>query len=95
MRRPPSVHEFQPDHSTGSLIGRMAESLGPERYKRLLQIIVGGIVALFGAALAFRLPKKKLESDASVEETVKEIVRNPAIPRVQLEMDDFAPSSKP
>ena len=58
-------------------------------------IIVGGIVALFGAALAFRLPKKKLESDASVEETVKEIVRSPAIPTVHLEMEDFAPSSKP
>jgi EmrB/QacA subfamily drug resistance transporter len=58
-------------------------------------IIAGGIVALFGAALAFRLPKKKFGSDSSVEETVGEIVRNPSIPGVQLEMDDFAPSSKP
>ena len=58
-------------------------------------IIAGGIVALFGAALAFRLPKKKLEADASVEETVKEIVRNPSIPGMQLEMEEFAPSSKP
>jgi MFS family permease len=58
-------------------------------------IIAGGIVALFGAALAFRLPKKKFDSDASVEQTVEEIVRNPSIPGMQLEMDDFAPSSKP
>jgi len=58
-------------------------------------ILAGGIVALFGALLAFRLPKKKLEGEASVEETVKEVVRNPSIPRVQLEMEDFAPSSKP
>lgn len=58
-------------------------------------ILAGGIVALLGALLAFRLPKKKLEGEASVEETVKEVVRNPSIPRVQLEMEDFAPSSKP
>ncbi len=58
-------------------------------------ILAGGLVALLGAGLAFRLPKKKLESDVSVEETVKEIVRNPSIARVQLEMEDFAPSSKP
>jgi hypothetical protein len=58
-------------------------------------ILAGGIVALLGAGLAFRLPKKKLETDASVEETVKEIVRNPSMAGVQLEMEDFAPSSKP
>jgi EmrB/QacA subfamily drug resistance transporter len=58
-------------------------------------ILVGGIVALFGALLAFRLPKKKLESDASVETTVKEVVRNPTLPGMQLEMEDLAPSSKP
>ena len=51
-----------------------------------------GIAALLGAALAFRLPKKKLEADASVEETVKEIVRNPSIPGLQLEMEDFRPN---
>lgn len=58
-------------------------------------ILVGGIVALFGALLAFRLPKKKLESDASVETTVKEVVRNPTLPGMQLEMEDLTPSSKP
>ena len=58
-------------------------------------ILVGGIVALFGALLAFRLPKKKLESDASVDATVKEVVRNPTLPGMQLEMEDLAPSSKP
>lgn len=58
-------------------------------------ILVGGIVALFGALLAFRLPKKKLESDASVETTIKEVVRNPTLPGMQLEMEDLTPSSKP
>ncbi len=58
-------------------------------------ILAGGFVALLGALLAFRLPKKKLEADVSIEETVKEIVRNPSIARVHLEMDDLAPSSKP
>ena len=58
-------------------------------------ILVGGIVALFGALLAFRLPRKKLESDASVDTTVKEVVRNPTLPGMQLEMEDLAPSSKP
>ncbi|MGI9584178.1 MAG: MFS transporter [Acidimicrobiia bacterium] len=53
-------------------------------------ILVGGLVALFGALLAFRLPKKKLESDESVEATVSEVVRNPTIPGVQLEMEDLA-----
>lgn len=58
-------------------------------------VLAGGIVALFGALLAFRLPKKKLESDSSVEATVKEVVRNPTLPGMQLEMDDLAPSTKP
>ena len=52
-------------------------------------IIVGGIVALFGALLAFRLPKKKLPPDSDVETTVKEVVRNPTIAALQLEMDDL------
>jgi len=56
-------------------------------------ILVGGFVALLGALLAFRLPKQKLESDASRESTVKEVVRNPTIPAVQLEMDDLADTS--
>jgi len=54
-------------------------------------ILAGGIVALFGALLAFRLPKKKLEPDTSVETTIKEVVRNPTIPGLQLEMDDLSP----
>jgi EmrB/QacA subfamily drug resistance transporter len=58
-------------------------------------ILAGGIVALFGALLAFRLPKKKLEGDATLETTVKEIVRNPTLPGLQLEMEDLSPSSKP
>ena len=57
-------------------------------------ILAGGIVALFGALLAFRLPKKKLESDASAVTRVEEVVRNPTIPGVQLEMSDLSQSSK-
>jgi EmrB/QacA subfamily drug resistance transporter len=52
-------------------------------------IVVGGIVALFGALLAFRLPKQKLEDDRSTEAVVSEVVRNTTMPRVQLEMDDL------
>ena len=58
-------------------------------------IIAGGIVALFGAALAFRLPKRKLESDSSVETTVEHVVRNPTLPGLQLEMEDLSPPSRP
>ncbi len=56
-------------------------------------IIVGGIVALFGAALAIRLPKKKLDSDASMETTVEQVVRNSTLPGVQLEMKDLSATS--
>jgi EmrB/QacA subfamily drug resistance transporter len=56
-------------------------------------IIAGGIVALFGAALAMRLPKRKLDSDASMETTVEQIVRNPTLPGVQLEMKDLSTTS--
>ncbi|TDI52046.1 MAG: MFS transporter [Acidobacteria bacterium] len=52
-------------------------------------IIVGGIVALFGALLALRLPKKLLESDGSAESTVAEIVRSSPLPGLQLEAEDF------
>ncbi len=52
-------------------------------------IIVGGLVALFGALLAFRLPKKKLEDDTSGDAIVAEVVRNTTMPRVQLEMTDL------
>jgi EmrB/QacA subfamily drug resistance transporter len=58
-------------------------------------ILVGGIVALLGALLAFRLPKRKLEADPSRDEKVGEIVRNSTLPGVHLEMDDLPPSSKP
>ncbi|MCP4305373.1 MAG: MFS transporter [bacterium] len=56
-------------------------------------ILAGGMVALFGAVLAFWLPKKKLESE-SVEETLQQTVRNPTIPALQLEMDDLAESKR-
>jgi hypothetical protein len=58
-------------------------------------ILAGGIVALFGALLAFRLPKKKLEADATVEEALKEIVRTPTLPGLQLEMEDLPPNPRP
>ena len=53
-------------------------------------ILAGGLVALVGAVLAFRLPKRKLEDDDSVESTVSEVVRNPTLPGMQLEMEDLA-----
>lgn len=52
-------------------------------------IVVGGLVALFGGLLAFRLPKQKLEDDRSTEAVVSEVVRNTTMPRVQLEMEDL------
>lgn len=52
-------------------------------------IVAGGLVALVGALIAFRLPKAKLESDDTTEAIVAEIVRNPAIPRLQFEMEDL------
>ena len=58
-------------------------------------ILVGGIVALFGALLAFRLPKQKLPRDGGVEETIRETVRSPTIPAVHLEMDDLPKSQSP
>jgi len=53
-------------------------------------ILVGGLVALLGALLAFRLPKQKLPSDTSVEQVIRETVRSPTIPAMQLEMDDLS-----
>ncbi|MEA3502174.1 MAG: MFS transporter, partial [Actinomycetota bacterium] len=58
-------------------------------------ILVGGIVALFGALLAFGLPKRKLPGDRGVEEIVRKAVRSPAIPTVQLEMDDMSRAKRP
>ena len=52
-------------------------------------IVVGGLVALFGAVLALRLPKKKLEAENTVDAVIKETVRVPVIPAMQLEMEDF------
>ncbi len=54
-------------------------------------ILAGGVVALFGAVLAFWLPKQKLEGEG-VEEALRQAVRNPTIPAMQLEMDDLAES---
>jgi hypothetical protein len=58
-------------------------------------ILAGGLVALFGAALSFWLPKKKLPSDTSTEQIIKETVRSPTIPAMQLEMDDLSTSQSP
>ncbi len=52
-------------------------------------ILVGGVVALLGALLAIRLPKQKLPGKAGVEEVIREAVRNPTIPAMQLEMEDL------
>ena len=58
-------------------------------------ILVGGVVALFGALLSFWLPKQKLPGDTSVEQIVRETVRSPTIPAVHLEMDDLPRSQSP
>lgn len=52
-------------------------------------IVAGGIVALIGALVAFRLPKAKLESDDTTDAIVAEIVRNPSIAKLQFEMEDL------
>ena len=64
-------------------------------------IIAGGIVALFGALAAFRLPKKKLSravepagTDA-VSSVVAETVRNTTMPGIHLEMQDLAAAASP
>jgi EmrB/QacA subfamily drug resistance transporter len=58
-------------------------------------IVVGGLVALFGALMAFRLPLQKLESDpiTGKDDVVAEVVRNSTMPRVQLEMQDIPPTT--
>jgi len=55
-------------------------------------ILVGGLVALFGALMAFRLPRKKLEpdDDDSSDRLVADTVRNTTLPGMQLEMDDLS-----
>jgi EmrB/QacA subfamily drug resistance transporter len=85
-----------------SALEEIVEGLPPDEQAEILEIadtaslrgfqgaiVVGGFVALLGGLLAFKLPKVKLESDASVESTIKEVVRNPTIPKFQLEMEDF------
>lgn len=57
-------------------------------------ILAGGIVALIGAALAFRLPKRKLPSPSDDESPVSQVVRNPTIPKVQFEMQDLAAADR-
>jgi EmrB/QacA subfamily drug resistance transporter len=47
-------------------------------------ILAGAVVALIGALLTFRLPKAKLKGGA-----LEQAVRNPAIPKMQLEMEDL------
>lgn len=52
-------------------------------------ILAGGVVALLGALIAVRLPSQKLERDGP-EATVRDTVRNPTLPALQLEMEDLA-----
>ena len=58
-------------------------------------ILAGCVVALFGAFLSFWLPKQKLPGDTSAEQIIRETVRSPAIPTMQLEMDDLPRSQSP
>lgn len=56
-------------------------------------ILAGGLVALVGALMAFRLPKRKLGGapGVDVDELVAETVRNTTLPGMQLEMEDLQP----
>ena len=53
-------------------------------------VMVGGLVALFGALLSFRLPLIKLEGGNTTEENIERAVRNPSIAKLQFEMADLA-----
>jgi len=53
-----------------------------------LAILAGGVVALFGALIALRLPKVKLEKPTP-EKVVAETVRTATLPGVQFEMEDL------
>jgi len=90
-----------------ALLGESIADLPPDRQAELEEIydtgtlrgfqgaiLAGGIVALFGALLAFRLPKKKLASDPSPTTKVEEVVRNTTLPGLQLEMSDLSRSSE-
>jgi EmrB/QacA subfamily drug resistance transporter len=91
-----------------ALLEESLEDLSAEQHDELVEIydsatlrgfqgaiLAGGLVALFGALLALRLPKKKLESDSSIEATVEEIVRSAPLPGVQLEMSDLTSTPEP
>lgn len=57
-------------------------------------IVAGGLVALIGALVAFRLPRRKLEGnpgrpDEESADPVAETVRNTTLPGLQLEMDEL------
>jgi EmrB/QacA subfamily drug resistance transporter len=59
-------------------------------------ILVGGIVALLGALVAFWLPKQKIEpTGQGTEQVVRDTVRNTTVAKLQLEMDDLPASSGP
>ena len=59
-------------------------------------ILIGGLVALLGALIAFRLPKQKVEPEGEgVEQIVRDAVRNTTVAKLQLEMDDLSASSDP
>ena len=59
-------------------------------------ILVGGIVALLGALVAFWLPKQKIEpTGEGIEQIVRDTVRNTTVAKLQLEMDDLSASSGP
>ncbi len=45
MQRPPPIHEFKPDFAGGGkLVGPPPAELGPVRYKRIIQLLVAGII---------------------------------------------------
>jgi len=64
MKRPPSVHEFQPDHTEGRLLGPEPAELGLARYKRIWQILISGLIIgvvafiMMGAFLKARGPAR-------------------------------------
>ena len=44
MRKAPPVHEFQPIHTEGHMVGPAPADLGPGRYKNIQQILIGAII---------------------------------------------------
>jgi len=45
MGRPPRVHEFAPDHTSGQLLAPLRD-LGPGKHKRIAQILISGVIIL-------------------------------------------------